>query len=89
MANGMRIDPKGLPLHMQEQVAISLVRPDGGNSLGENVSRAYNAAAEDQFRKGEEHMRGKIIACLMEHKTQAKCLCHACIVECIRMVEKL
>lgn len=24
MSNGMRIDPKGLPLHMQEQVGVAI-----------------------------------------------------------------
>lgn len=89
MASGMRIDPRGLPLHMQEQVAISLVRPGVETAMEGPAHSRNHASTADQFRKGEEHMREQVIACLMEYKTQAKCLCHACIVECIRMVKEL
>lgn len=41
------------------------------------------------FRNGEAHMKDKIIARLMEHKTKVKGVCHAHVVEIIKMVEGL
>lgn len=41
------------------------------------------------FRNGERNMKEKIIAMLMEHKTHVKGVCHAHVVEIIRMVEIL
>ena len=41
------------------------------------------------FHNGEEHMREKVIAMLMEHKTWSDGVCHAHIAEIIRKVERL
>ena len=41
------------------------------------------------FRNGEEHMREKVIAMLMDHKTWSDGECHAHIAEIIRKVERL
>ena len=41
------------------------------------------------FRNGEEHMREKVIAMLMDHKTWSDGVCHAHIAEIIRKVERL
>lgn len=46
----------------------------------------YNVS-EMAFHNGEQHMKEKIIARLMEHKTQVKGVCHAHVVEIIQMVE--
>lgn len=48
----------------------------------------YNIS-EMAFHNGERHMKEKIIARLMEHKTQVKGVCHAHVVEIIKMVEGL
>lgn len=48
----------------------------------------YNVS-EMAFHNGERHMKDKIIARLMEHKTQVKGACHAHVVEIIKMVEGL
>ena len=48
----------------------------------------YNVS-EMAFHNGERHMKDKIIARLMEHKTQVKGVCHAHVVEIIQMVEGL
>lgn len=39
------------------------------------------------FRNGEQYIKEKIISTLMEHKTQVKGVCHAHVVEIIKMVE--
>lgn len=48
----------------------------------------YNIS-EMSFHNGEAHMKEKIINLLMEHKTQVKGVCHAHVVEIIKMVEGL
>ena len=41
------------------------------------------------FHNGEEHMKEKVIAMLMEHKTWSDGVCHHHIAEIIRKVECL
>ena len=41
------------------------------------------------FHNGEQHMKEKIIEMLMDQKTKVKGVCHAHVVEIIRMVEGL
>lgn len=41
------------------------------------------------FHNGERHMKEKIISMLMEHKTKVGLVCHAHVVEIIKMVEAL
>lgn len=41
------------------------------------------------FHNGEQHMKEKIIGKLMDHKIQVKGVCHAHVVEIIKMVEEL
>ena len=41
------------------------------------------------FHNGERHMKQKVIALLMEHKTQVKGECHEHVVQIIKMIEKL
>lgn len=48
----------------------------------------YNVS-EMCFHNGEQYMKDKIISRLMEHKTQVKGVCHAHVVEIIKMVEGL
>ena len=41
------------------------------------------------FKNGENHMKEKVIAMLMEHKTKVGLTCHVHVVEIIKMVEEL
>ena len=41
------------------------------------------------FRNGEKHMKEKVIAMLMDHKTKPSGFCHGHIVQLIKQVESL
>lgn len=95
MANGMRLESgqiREMPLHMQEQVALYFVKPCGGTAVAPLIPGPRQDSPdmlELAFHNGETHMKEKVLAHLMDQKTKVKGLCHACVVDMIRMVESL
>ena len=94
MANGMRWENEQileLPLHLQEQMAMSYVTMTGGLTtvpLIPGPSNDYNIA-EMAFHNGEASRSEQILAILMDRKSRAMGEVHAELVELIRIIHTL
>lgn len=94
MANGMRWENeqiRELPLHLQEQMAISYVNMKGGITtvpLIPGHRNEYNIA-EMAFHNGEANRSEQILAILMDRKSRAMGEVHAELVELIRIIQTL
>lgn len=64
MGNGMRIDPKGLPLHMQESIAIKFMK---GMGIIEEMEQIKEHEEMDRIDRALE----ELVAALMEKYPEA------------------
>lgn len=83
---GMRIDARSLPLHMQEQVALSVLAQTGPVSPGH--SDDHNIA-EWAYHNGQEKRSEQVIAIMMEIRTQVKGEQYELLTELIDRVMRL
>lgn len=83
---GMRIDARSLPLHMQEQVAMSVLEQTMPVIPGRRED--YNTS-EWAFRNGQEKRTEEIIAIMMEIRTKVKGEQYELLTELISRVKRL
>lgn len=83
---GMRIEPRDLPLYMQEQVAMSFLAQAAPMVPGPRED--YNMT-EAAFHNGEAARTEAVINLLMEFRTRAKGEQHALLTELIARVRQL
>ena len=65
----MRIDARELPLHMQEQVAMSYIAQAGPADPGH---RNEHNVAEWAYQNGQEKRTEQVIALMMDVRTRVK-----------------
>lgn len=83
---GMRIEPRDLPLHMQEQVAMSFLAQAGPIVPG---PRGDHNMAELAFHNGQEKRTEEVITMMMEIRTRVKGEQYSLLTELIDRVRKL
>lgn len=89
MNSGMRIDPRCLPISMQEQVAMHYLAQQGGMVPAVPGHENGYDIAEMSFRNGEAHRTEQIVEILLDRKTRVKGEVHRELVELIEIVRGL
>ena len=83
---GMRVDARELPLHMQEQVAISFLsqlKPQGSGHLDDrNI-------LEMEYKNGQRKRTEEVISLMMEVRTQVEGAQHKLLTELVYRIKSL